>query len=343
MKFKKNAIAFFVIFLMILGFYDISNIKNANAYDQRLYYETGKVPSSFRLRSFSKSEMKKPERAGTLTKKGYDMIQKAGEYAGPSSRKKKAGDPHDVFYVENKQNKAVFCVEYGPDMEWGNSAYRRKGVEYIKSNNPQKMKYSKLISYGLYNDWSPNVIQALIWSDQGGIKLNSKFKKYENEFNAAFKKNLYDPRFYGAHVYGYEADRSYKFQTVVLVEYKKPTLDTEITINKWEQSKKIYTGGNPTFAINQAGRKLYSLNGAQYGIYKTKADAQAKKNAYKTVTLSGENPAKAKFKLPANSTYYAREIKARPRYIILEMTYLLLIHILVIKRFNLAMWLKLTH
>lgn len=310
MKFKKNAIAFFVIFLMILGFYDISNIKNANAYDQRLYYETGKVPSSFRLRSFSKSEMKKPERAGTLTKKGYDMIQKAGEYAGPSSRKKKAGDPHDVFYVENKQNKAVFCVEYGPDMEWGNSAYRRKGVEYIKSNNPQKMKYSKLISYGLYNDWSPNVIQALIWSDQGGIKLNSKFKKYENEFNAAFKKNLYDPRFYGAHVYGYEADRSYKFQTVVLVEYKKPTLDTEITLKKWEQSKKIYTGGHPTFAINQAGKALYSLNGAQYGIYKTKADAQAKRNPYKTVNLSGDNPAQAKFKLPANTIYYAREIKA---------------------------------
>lgn len=94
---------------------------------------------------------------------------------------------------------------------------------------------------------------------------------------------------------------------IYLIKWNNP--EAEITLKKWERDKKIYTGGNVTKAITQA-KGNYSLSGAQYGIYKTQADAKAKRNLYKTVTLSGDNPAQAKFTLPANSTYYGREIKA---------------------------------
>lgn len=199
------------------------------------------------------------------------------------------------------RSRNYICIESGITANWGGN-YNRK-EKYSASHS-----FTKIISYAKYRGWDEITIQALIWKNLDQVRLNSKYQNLYNQYSNELKKDPNSNKFKGATVYEYRSPTRPNTQHLIGYSYAKP--NAEITINKWEQSKKIYTGGNPTFAINQAGKALYSLNGAQYGIYKTYSDAQAKRNPYKTVTLSGDNPSQAKFTLPANSTYYGREIKA---------------------------------
>lgn len=60
------------------------------------------------------------------------------------------------------------------------------------------------------------------------------------------------------------------------------------------------------------GNSLYSLKGAVYGVYKTKADATAKKNAVGSITLDAN--ATGSLSGLENGTYYVRETKAPSGY-----------------------------
>ena len=75
----------------------------------------------------------------------------------------------------------------------------------------------------------------------------------------------------------------------------------KISINKSSADPSITNGNN-----------LYSLKGAVYGIFKTKADATAKKNAVGSITLDAN--AKGSLGGLENGTYYVRETKAPSGY-----------------------------
>lgn len=75
----------------------------------------------------------------------------------------------------------------------------------------------------------------------------------------------------------------------------------KISINKSSANPSVTNGNN-----------LYSLKGAVYGIFKTKADATAKKNAVGSITLDAN--AKGSLGGLENGTYYVRETKAPSGY-----------------------------
>ena len=75
----------------------------------------------------------------------------------------------------------------------------------------------------------------------------------------------------------------------------------KISINKSSADPSVTNGNN-----------LYSLKGAVYGIFKTKADATAKKNAVGSITLDAN--AKGSLGGLENGTYYVRETKAPSGY-----------------------------
>ena len=202
--------------------------------------------------------------------------------------------------IPDTKSRGYICIENGIEANWG-GYYARKG-KYSASHS-----FTKIISYAKYRGWDEITIQALIWKNLDQVRLNSKYQNLYNQYSNELKKDPNSNKFKGATVYEYRSPTRPNTQHLIAYSYTKP--NTEITLKKWERDKKIYTGGNVTKAITQA-KGNYSLSGAQYGIYKTQADAKAKRNLYKTVTLSGDNPAQAKFTLPANSTYYGREIKA---------------------------------
>ena len=57
------------------------------------------------------------------------------------------------------------------------------------------------------------------------------------------------------------------------------------------------------------GNSCYSLSGAQYGVYESKADADSNKNAVEVLTTDGSGNAESG-DLKANTRYYVKEIKA---------------------------------
>ena len=75
----------------------------------------------------------------------------------------------------------------------------------------------------------------------------------------------------------------------------------KISINKSSADPSVTNGNN-----------LYSLKGAVYGIFKTKADATAKKNAVGSITLDAN--ATGSLSGLENGTYYVRETKAPSGY-----------------------------
>lgn len=79
-----------------------------------------------------------------------------------------------------------------------------------------------------------------------------------------------------------------------------------------EASGKISIQKSSADASATNGNTLYSLKGAVYGIFKTKADATAKKNAVGSITLDAN--AKGSLGGLENGTYYVRETKAPSGY-----------------------------
>lgn len=79
-----------------------------------------------------------------------------------------------------------------------------------------------------------------------------------------------------------------------------------------EASGKISIQKSSADASATNGNTLYSLKGAVYGIFKTKADATAKKNAVGSITLDAN--ATGSLSGLENGTYYVRETKAPSGY-----------------------------
>lgn len=89
--------------------------------------------------------------------------------------------------------------------------------------------------------------------------------------------------------------------------------DVELKIKKYEKT----TLQNSIKACNEAP-KLYQIDGAVYGVYDNLDNAKANRNPFKTLTLrydSGNRTyVSGTVKVPANKTYWIREIKAPKGY-----------------------------
>lgn len=309
---KKFLKLFNLIFIFIFGLVNIgSNVSYAAGYSYgTMLYDYNQNPDSFWLPKYSKDipSIKPPsnhKNVGTVTKKGINQIKKAGTYAHKLNRSLKLGDYRHVEVPFNKDNKIVFCINSGPDMDWGRKAYKKNGVELSKSSDSYRKDYAKIVSYSLYKGWSPIIIQALIWSREGTMNLTSYYKQYENEFNSVKNKNPNDYRLFGAKVYSYKARK--KMQEIITVSYKRPSPpNTNIYANKFE------LGVIKDRKACELSPDNYSLAGAQYGVYPTQSDANKNTNRLGVITTASDG--RGKMQVKTNKTYYVKEIKAPKGY-----------------------------
>ena len=308
-KFLRYFLSF--VFIFLIGFGNI-NISEAAGYK---VYGPKQSPDRIRLQrpwnmmndlnpNNPKNDPKVHEiTVGTYTAKGVKEAKREGKKTVWYPKLPTVGQSTTATAHPSTSGHNFICLEKGVFAHWGG--------EYRKTDEINDEKMKALVAYAQNKKWDHITLQALIWRHQGSIKLNSKYQTYWDEFERTYNRDKNNPIFKNVRIFEYvSVEASKKWQKLLGFEYQP---EVEVNLKKDEQS--LLQKGEKAHNI---APKLYKLNNAVYGVYKSRSDAQNNRNPYKKVTLkySGGNKAvvSSSVKVEPNTTYYVKEITAPEGY-----------------------------
>lgn len=287
------------VFIFLLSFVGINKAEAGS------YHAPGTLPQRFTLVG---EEPTNKVSIGKVTEKAVKNANATGRYSVNSLPDEKpiyAGASTYATRHPSITGENFICLEKGIVANWGDEYTR--GSE-IKGEVP------KIIAFALNSGYDDITVQAMIWQYLGQVDLNQTYYRYYQNYLNEKAKNPNSYKFKGAKAYIYYSwDGSLECQRLAGYEFKKQPQNVELRIKKYEKT----TLQNSIKGCNEAP-KLYQLDGAVYGVYDNLDNAKANRNPFKTLTLrydSGNRTyVSGTVKVPANKTYWVKEIKAPKGY-----------------------------
>lgn len=290
------------VFIFLLSFVGMNKAEAGS------YHAPGTLPSRFTL--VGKEPTNKVS-IGKVTEKAVKNANATGRYSVnslPDEKPVYAGASTYATRHPSITGENFICLEKGIVANWGDEYTRESEITG---------EVPKIIAFALNSGYDDVTVQAMVWQYLGQVNLNQTYYRYYQNYLNEKAKNPNSYKFKGVRAYKYYSwHGSLKCQQLAGYEFKKAPKPPQKVLLRVEKGEKLTLKGD-TKAKNEAP-KMYSLEGAVYGIFGSIEDAKALRNPIHKLTLRYESGNRtvvsASAKVDANKSYYVKEISSPKGY-----------------------------